>query len=268
MSMDSDLAQHIKRMIDLELKPMRAACRVYETGYGSIILHPAYPILYDANLVIIKRMISGLSIEQLEQQLRPMYQPLGVTHLRFLIPDPEVAAALEPECTALAYKHSRYLIMEHVRPSERQANPEITLNAVTSPVGFTRLDQLEHELMRELAWNSRAMRSALSTRRREVAAHLPMRWFWAEYKNTTVGSIGLLTDGPYASIQEVSTRPNMRGRGVASTMVLALLDQARAAGARVVSLTAEADDWPKNLYSRLGFESISSMSAFLKEFEP
>lgn len=258
---------HRQKQIELELKPLRAACRIREAGYGSIITHPAYPILYDANLVILKRLVPELSVAMLEAQLRPIYKPLGVTHLRFMVPDPAVSEALELDFLTNAYKQAHYQVMQHTSESQRTSNPELSIHPVTGPVGFMRLDQVEQEVMREVAWNTRILRSALSTRRREVASHIPIRWFWAEYRGTPVGSIALLVDGPYASIQEVSTRPSMRRRGVATTMVLAMLEQAQASGAQHVTLLAEAEDWPKDLYAHLGFEVTSTLVAYLKEFE-
>ncbi len=67
----------------------------------------------------------------------------------------------------------------------------------------------------------------------------------------------LYLDPPDAQIEDVVTAPAHRGRGHGTAVVLTALAAARAAGADFVFLVADADDWPKNWYARLGFEEIS-----------
>jgi len=73
----------------------------------------------------------------------------------------------------------------------------------------------------------------------------------------------LYLDGGVAQIENVVTLEEHRGLGRA--VVLAALAEARAAGCDVVFLQAEADDWPKDLYARLGFEPIGHTSVFLRK---
>ena len=65
----------------------------------------------------------------------------------------------------------------------------------------------------------------------------------------------LLLRGDAAEIDDVLTLPDHRGRGYASAIVLEAVARARRAGADLVFLEAAEDDWPKDLYVRLGFET-------------
>ena len=47
--------------------------------------------------------------------------------------------------------------------------------------------------------------------------------------------------------------------------MLHALDSARAAGCDLVFLEADADDWPKELYARLGFRAIGQIYAFVRK---
>lgn len=67
-----------------------------------------------------------------------------------------------------------------------------------------------------------------------------------------------LRDG-VAQVEEVMTDPEHRGRGLASLLVLTAVRRARAAGADLVFLVAEADDWPQQLYRRLGFTDLGRL---------
>ena len=62
-------------------------------------------------------------------------------------------------------------------------------------------------------------------------------------------------------MEAVATLPAHRGRGYASAVVLRAVEEALAAGHDLVFLTADDDDWPKELYARLGFEQIGRPGA-------
>lgn len=66
-------------------------------------------------------------------------------------------------------------------------------------------------------------------------------------------SLNLFRLGEVAEIDDVQTAEHARGRGYARAAVLAAARAARRDGAGVVFLCADADDWPKDLYARLGF---------------
>jgi predicted acetyltransferase len=55
-----------------------------------------------------------------------------------------------------------------------------------------------------------------------------------------------------------------RGRGYASALVLHTLQEARRAGCDLVFLVADAQDWPKALYRRLGFDELGRYVKFIR----
>jgi GNAT superfamily N-acetyltransferase len=52
------------------------------------------------------------------------------------------------------------------------------------------------------------------------------------------------------------TDPAARGRGYATALVVSAIARARAVGCDVVLLVADADDWPRTWYERLGFVDV------------
>ena len=72
----------------------------------------------------------------------------------------------------------------------------------------------------------------------------------------------LYTDGADAQIEDVGTLPEHRGRGYATAVILAAITKAREAGADFVFLVADAEDWPKELYRRLGFDELGHYTKF------
>jgi predicted GNAT family acetyltransferase len=64
-------------------------------------------------------------------------------------------------------------------------------------------------------------------------------------------------DGVVAQIENVLTDPPARGHGLARGVVTAAVRLALDSGATCVFLVADADDWPRELYARLGFVPVA-----------
>jgi GNAT superfamily N-acetyltransferase len=71
-----------------------------------------------------------------------------------------------------------------------------------------------------------------------------------------VSMTNLRTSGAIAQVENVYTAPEVRGRGYARTLVTHVTRLAADAGHELTFITADANDWPKDLYARLGFEPI------------
>jgi ribosomal protein S18 acetylase RimI-like enzyme len=99
---------------------------------------------------------------------------------------------------------------------------------------------------------------------RLVAAAGNARHFAAVVGGVPVSSSDLYSDGHTAQIEDVGTLPDHRGQGHASAVVMRALEEARAMGHEFVFLTADARDWPKELYRRLGFDGVGERYAYLR----
>ena len=64
------------------------------------------------------------------------------------------------------------------------------------------------------------------------------------------------------SVQFVATEAPFRRRGLASTLLLAVLAQARIDGARTATLQASPDGLP--VYERLGFRTVATLHALVR----
>jgi ribosomal protein S18 acetylase RimI-like enzyme len=74
----------------------------------------------------------------------------------------------------------------------------------------------------------------------------------------------LYHDGRTAQVEDVATLAEHRGHGYASALVLRALEEARHAGCDFTFLVADAEDWPKELYRRLGFEDLGRYVKFTR----
>jgi len=84
------------------------------------------------------------------------------------------------------------------------------------------------------------------------------RWFVVREADVVLSFCRLLADDDTAQVEDVGTMPHARGRGLARAVTLAAVTAARADGHRLIWLAASADDWPRQLYARLGFELVGA----------
>jgi predicted GNAT family acetyltransferase len=101
--------------------------------------------------------------------------------------------------------------------------------------------------------------------KRATAAAVPTRWFAAFVDGEPVSVGELYVSGDIAQIEDLATLTAYRNRGLASAVVLRAVEEAR--GAELVFLIADDDDWPKELYGRLGFDPIGRTYSFLRKPE-
>jgi GNAT superfamily N-acetyltransferase len=75
-------------------------------------------------------------------------------------------------------------------------------------------------------------------------------------------------DGTLGWVEDVYTLPEARRRGLARALVGRAADLVLAAGCTLVTIVADADDWPQHLYARVGFTPISRASIYHLEPTP
>jgi GNAT superfamily N-acetyltransferase len=90
------------------------------------------------------------------------------------------------------------------------------------------------------------------------------RYFVAASDGVDACHATLYSDGVVAQVEDVGTLKAMRRRGLARAACSAAIDAALEAGHELVFLVANDDDWPKELYGKLGFEPVGRPWAFTR----
>jgi predicted GNAT family acetyltransferase len=98
----------------------------------------------------------------------------------------------------------------------------------------------------------------------EVAVATGARFFVADFDGSAASYCTLYSDGATAQVEDVATQQWARGHGLARAAVQAAVDAAVAGGHELVFLCADDDDWPKELYAKLGFEPVGYSWAFIR----
>ena len=221
--------------------------------WGELVVTPTLPRIWDANFAIVDRW-DGTPAE-LHAELEREQGAFGFPHRKTTILDEALGgrvwpALAEPDWTL----SNRFVVMAHRRPPDRPADPAIRVEEV-EPDAF---GDVHEATSREQPWGEDAeVVAQLRALNERLASAIPTRPFAAIVDGAPAAAANLYQLGPVAQIEDVATVPTHRGKGLARAVVLAALGAARAEGAELVFLVADETDWPKELYGRLGFDTVA-----------
>jgi ribosomal protein S18 acetylase RimI-like enzyme len=109
--------------------------------------------------------------------------------------------------------------------------------------------------VREMLVDARAARQATVDRCRFVAGVADGRH---------AGSTTLYVEDGIAQVEDVATLKAFRRRGIARAMVSLAIDMAHETDADLIWIAADDNDWPKELYFKLGFRPIGRIVSFTR----
>ncbi len=164
--------------------------------------------------------------------------------------------------TELGWNATPHLIMALQREPDRSAD-----TSMVREVPFEQLLDARHEVtVAEPAGDSK-LSQLLDRGKRRIMAAVPTQFFAAFDDGRVAAYCELRSDGDVAQIEDVNTLAEFRGRGLGRAVVQAAVDEGRRRG-ELVFLEALADDWPKELYARLGFDVVDERVLFLRPPSP
>lgn len=230
--------------------------RRVDTRFGPALFSDTYPDLWVLN--VLRADTPGhASAAEIAAEADRVQGEAGLRHRRVLLPP--AADRLVAGFESLGWERDHFVFMvlrgKPQRPVDTSAVEEVEPNEL-------------HELRRAilLEWQPDMTENVIaqiidSESRLTDAANA--RFFALLEEGRVVSSAQLYSDGRTAQVEDVATLPSHRERGYARTIVWHAVDEAKAAGHDFVFLVADAADWPKEFYGRLGFETVGSRSAFL-----
>jgi ribosomal protein S18 acetylase RimI-like enzyme len=173
------------------------------------------------------------------------------------VPDPKLGEKLAPWFAEQGWRIDRNLVMAQLREPERTADLSLVRE-----VGEEALRPARRRLLAEHPWAEPEVVEQLFQGRTVIAQRVRVRCFGLPVDDEIVSYTDLYSDGPDAQIEDVGTLPEHRGHGYATAVVLAAAATARSDGADFVFLVADAEDWPKELYGKLGFDEVGHYTKF------
>jgi len=218
-----------------------AAERSVPLGFGTGLFCDSLPDVYDLNYVRVEQTAPAGEVADATDRAMESFLHRKVT----LPADQAVTAAA---LAAAGWESATHLIMLRQREPDRR----IATDAVRE-VRFGEIEPLRKELVCSQAWGSAQLAANLDRGLQRVAHAVPLRYFGVFAGDRAVGYCELREANGVAQIEDVNTLPSFRGRGLGRALVQAVTDEARRAN-DVVFLEALAEDWPRDLYAKLGFD--------------
>jgi ribosomal protein S18 acetylase RimI-like enzyme len=242
--------QRFEREIEL------AGTETVESPLGVGVLTPELSRRHDSNYLLLERADGAAdAIAEADRILGGA----GRTHRVILTFDDDLASRLAPQFRALGWLVQRHVLMVHRREPEKRADTSIVREVDEAALRPGRT----HEIVAQ-PWGSPELARELLDAKVILADRAQTRFFGVEVDGEIVAWSDLYLAQGVAQVEDVATRPEHRGRGYATAVVLRAVEEARRAGADLVFLVADDKDWPKQLYARLGFEPVGLAYKFIR----
>ncbi len=230
-----------------------AAERRVPTAHGVGFFADSVPSVYDANYVSVEdpRVDTAAVAAETDKLMEPFH------HRRVIVDqgDNTTAAALAEH----GYLCTRHIVFAHTREPDRRVD-----TSMVQEVEFERLVPARIAATVAEPWGDDDIAAQLNDAKRLIMRAVPTRFFAAIVDDRVAAYCEVRSDGGTAQIEDVEAVRAYRGRGLGRAIVQHALDEARREH-DVVFLEALADDWPRLLYAKLGFDAVGRRD-FLTKF--
>lgn len=243
-------------LLEFELSlDLKITDEVITHGWGRVFLCPTLPFVWDLNWILIEQegMAAADVIAVADEALAPF------NHRAVAIRSEADGARLAQELEDVPdWEVETTIYMIWRGETERQATSE----ARETP--FAGCEELRRELIHaglseeQGGGDREATTEQLLEMDRRFAAASGDRWFVAPPEEPA-SACCLLSGNGIGQVETVGTLAAARGRGLAQAAILAAVGASQEAGHRVTFLSADADDWPRLMYEKLGFEAGGRM---------
>jgi ribosomal protein S18 acetylase RimI-like enzyme len=225
----------------------RFASRRVSLEFGTALFDDALPRVWDLNFVRVER---DADLELVLAETDRVQGEAGLEHRKIKTP-------FEPDLAAPGWKVTCLVAMVHREGGLAGTDGRVEEVDAEALRPKWEADDRDDETVRQLV-------AARFLRGSRIGA----RYFAARADVRLVSECTLFFDGETAEVDSVETLEPYRGRGLAKAVVSRAVAEARQARHDLVFLLADEDDWPKELYRRLGFEEIGRVWELLREPQP
>lgn len=224
------------------------------------------PEIYDANFAAFPRAESPAEIDAAIAELEAEF---GDVEHRQIFWDPDTPLPFEARLQLDDYvAHDEVvLVLEgalslasrprlEIRPVERDAD----WDAVTELCWLDHQEEVKKGF--HGPWPRSITEQVVACKRWKAPA---VRFFIARVDGVDCGFFsGFPGENGVGLVEDLYTRDDFRGRGVATALIAACVEDARARGAGPVLIGARPDDTPKQMYAALGFRPLCVKRAYLR----
>jgi ribosomal protein S18 acetylase RimI-like enzyme len=222
--------------------------RVEGSPFGTAVFTDELPRRLDGNYFRVEHEAEP---EELAAEARRLERPL------IFVPDSNLGESLAPWFAEQGWRIDRHLVMAQLREPERTADLSLVRELEEEELRPAR-----RLLLESYPWAKPEVIEQLFRAKALIGERVTARFFGVPLDGEVISYADLYVDGADAQIEDVGTLPEHRSRGYATAVVLAAAAAARNDGADFLFLVADAKDWPKELYRKLGFDELGHYTKF------
>jgi ribosomal protein S18 acetylase RimI-like enzyme len=225
------------------------ASRRVEFEGGVAYFNDELSLVWDVNFVRLDRDASDIAVQIDRLQA-------GQSHRKVLIEDPELLERHAPALVKRGFTRRGLVAMAR--------EPGAVLDADVREVPYAQVKAFRHAVhMEQLTPPNPDVADQVGRVHDRTAPLTGERWLVIEVGGEPAGHLIVYSDGDgLAQIEDVGVLRRFRGRGLARRLINHALELV-AADHDTVMILAESDDWPRELYGRLGFEHVENRADFL-----
>lgn len=223
-------------------------------GFGA--LTPELELRHDSNYLFLERA------EDADEAIAEADRILGGAGLDYRVIvtfDDALGEHLRPTFHALGWRTQHHIFMVQRREPEKTTDLSLVHEVDQSALrpGRTR------EILAQ-PWGRPEVAEQLLDAKILLGRRAETRFFGVEVDGEIVSWSDLYVAQRVGQVEDVATLETHRGHGYATAVVLRAAEEGRRAGADLIFLVADGEDWPKQLYERLGFDEIGPLYRFAK----
>lgn len=237
----------------------RAAGRTVPFRFGTAYLRDELPSVWSRNYLSLEHGLDEATAELVAAEAERVLGEAGVAHRKIEVFDADAGERLAPELAKLGWQVECDVVMVATRAPDREAD-------------FSAAEEVSHETLVPV-W-AEANRSEgriddegvihqLAEGKRVLASAIDVRLFGARADGEIGAYCELYSLGGTGQIENVLTLERFRNRGLARALVLRALEASRDGENDLTFLLANRDDWPRELYRKLGFDEVGFLYDFV-----
>jgi ribosomal protein S18 acetylase RimI-like enzyme len=248
------VADELERIHRFEREVDMAGTETVESPLGAGVLTPELPLPHDSNYLLLEQRAS---VEEAIAEADRIMGGAGRSHRVIVTFDEELGERLRPEFVRRGWRTPRHVFMVQHREPEKTTDLSLVRE-----LGEADLRPGRREAILGYDWSWPELADQILDRKLLLPQRAETRFFGIEVDGEIVSWSDLYVAQGVAQVEDVATHEKHRGKGYATAVVLRAVEEGRKAGADLVFLVADDEDWPKALYRRLGFDEVGRLYKF------
>jgi ribosomal protein S18 acetylase RimI-like enzyme len=227
--------------------------RVEDVGEGiTAYIDTRIPLVWDSNFLVAES--GSVGAHKVAAKADQVFGELGMSHRAAVARQTGDTDRLAGGLQKLGWDREDEVFHVLRREPDRPASVEVEQVSLDEAWPVNRTAIMTED------WATAVVAEQIKERDRRIGEFYRDRWFVARHEGKVASACRLIQRDGIGQVEDVSTLEPARERGLARAVVLAAAQASVEDGDEITFIIAEANDWPRRLYERLGFDLVGEIS--------